>query len=299
MDSGVFRKSVVDWYQTRGRSLPWRTNSLDVGVGLLTEVLLRKTSATQVLNVYDDFLRLLQKSTSILSSEMETVLRPLGLQRQRTKAILSIIKDINIKFGCETLPDDLDALLQLPHIGPYIANATRCFYFELPVPIVDCNIARVFGRFFGIKRTGANPVREKVYWIVAASLVDRDSPREYNWGLLDIAAAICTNLNPRCNDCPLLDGCHFAGNLDWRGLSSVDAELAGSTMWFGNGINQRFAEIAGLPGVFSDKRIERLGQKHSVDCTPDQVVSELELRYLAVVEYCPGTKEELEWTYWC
>ncbi len=299
MDSKSFRQNVINWYHTNGRSFPWRTSGHDPYVGLLTEVLLRKTRATQVLNVYDDFLCLLGRSSGILLSDIEATLKPLGLQRQRSMAIFSIIEDINDEQGSHSMSGDLGTLLRLPHVGPYIANATRCFYLGLPVPIVDCNIGRIFSRFFGLETTEENPVRKKTYWIIASALVSGEKPREYNWGLLDIGAGICRSVNPGCGDCPLTDGCGFAHDGDWQGLNRTDSALADSKKWFGKGINGRFAEISGLPEVPSDKRIERLRKKHSIQDVQNGAIPELDLRYLAVAEYCSACREGLSWIYSC
>jgi len=130
-------------------------------------------------------------------------------------------------------------------------------------------------------------------------LVDREEPKGYNWGLLDIGSEICKTRDPGCSDCPLIDGCNFAHNRDWQGLNPCDLRFAGPKMWFDEEINSRFAEITGLPQVPSREKIERLGEKHAIRCVHGQVISELQLRYLAVVEYCPAAKEELVWTYSC
>jgi len=36
--------------------------------------------------------------------------------------------------------------------------------------------------------------------------------REWNWAVLDLAAAICLPKKPRCEGCPLRSGCAFAGS---------------------------------------------------------------------------------------
>ena len=51
------------------------------------------------------------------------------------------------------LPDDLDALLALPGIGPYTARAVLAFAFERDVGVVDTNIARVLARTVGERLT--------------------------------------------------------------------------------------------------------------------------------------------------
>ena len=47
------------------------------------------------------------------------------------------------------MPDDIDALLALPGIGPYTARAVLAFAFERDVAVVDTNIAAVLARSRG------------------------------------------------------------------------------------------------------------------------------------------------------
>ena len=51
------------------------------------------------------------------------------------------------------VPDELDALLALPGIGPYTARAVLAFAFERDVAVVDTNIARVLARVAGERLT--------------------------------------------------------------------------------------------------------------------------------------------------
>ena len=51
------------------------------------------------------------------------------------------------------MPDDLDALLALPGIGPYTARAVLAFAYERDVAVVDTNIARVLARTAGSRLT--------------------------------------------------------------------------------------------------------------------------------------------------
>src|SRR3990172_3151473 len=63
--------------------------------------------------------------------------------------------------GVAKLPEDPQALIKLPGIGPYTAGAVASFAYEKAVPAVDTDAARVFRRVFfgdsGSRERGAGP----------------------------------------------------------------------------------------------------------------------------------------------
>ena len=45
-------------------------------------------------------------------------------------------------------------LLKLPGVGEYIASAFRSFHFGKREFIIDSNVVRLYGRFYGWRNTG-------------------------------------------------------------------------------------------------------------------------------------------------
>src|SRR5205085_3104017 len=98
------------------------------------------------------------------------------------------------RFGGQ-LPRDVDALMTIPGIGRYTAGAIASIAFQQRAPIVDGNVARVLARVFG---------KDDEAWDRAAELVAVcGSPRDFNQGLMEIGALICTPRNPSRPQCPL------------------------------------------------------------------------------------------------
>jgi A/G-specific adenine glycosylase len=81
-------------------------------------------------------------------------------------------------------PDDLT---ELPGVGRYTADAVACFAFGRDVLPVDVNVRRVQ------ERTGAT------FTSAAAQ------------ALMDLGATVCLARVPRCELCPLADGCPSRG----------------------------------------------------------------------------------------
>jgi A/G-specific adenine glycosylase len=105
------------------------------------------------------------------------------------------------------LPDDLDALLALPGIGPYTARAVLAFAFERDHGIVDTNAARVLARWAG------HPLTPQQAQAAADAATPAGRAWAWNQAMLDLGATVCTRRDPRCEACPLRRACawHAAG----------------------------------------------------------------------------------------
>src|SRR5436190_1879022 len=98
------------------------------------------------------------------------------------------------------LPRDVDQLQEIPGIGRYTAGAIASIAFRKRTPIVDGNVARVLARLFAVDGSEA--------WRLAESLVAASaSARDFNQGLMEIGALICTPRNPSCDRCPVRAHC--------------------------------------------------------------------------------------------
>jgi A/G-specific adenine glycosylase len=100
-----------------------------------------------------------------------------------------------------TVPDDLDALLALPGIGPYTARAVLVFAFEHDLGLVDTNAGRFVSRALAGRRL--TPVEAQA--TADAAVPPGDG---WRWGqaVFDLGAAVCTKRAPACDRCPLAAG---------------------------------------------------------------------------------------------
>jgi A/G-specific adenine glycosylase len=103
------------------------------------------------------------------------------------------------------MPDDLDALLALPGIGPYTARAVLVFAFERDVGLVDTNAGRFLSRAGAGRRLAPTEAQS-----LADSLVPRG--RGWAWGqaVFDLGALVCVRRSPRCGECPIVRDCAWA-----------------------------------------------------------------------------------------
>ena len=203
-----YQKILLHYWNTDGRKiLPWRLTA-DPWKILLAEVLLRKTTSSQAAAVYPT-ISMLSPSDILNMDEQDLInlLKPLGLFLVRAAHLKKIAKIIE-EHGSESLGDPA-FLAQLPGIGRYIGNSVLCFAYGMPKPSLDTNMIRVIQRVFSYQVKRSRAREDKDLWKFAESLVPKRNPREYNWAVLDLGAAVCTARNPKCLICPLLSICDF------------------------------------------------------------------------------------------
>lgn len=201
-DYDELRGSLLLWWETYQRHFPWR-ESTDPYHVFVAEVLLHRTRAAQVVDLFHRTLRAYPTVEALADADETALSRMLfsaGL-RWRVDLLLSAARDIRDRFGGKIPRDQLE-LQSIPGVGHYIASAIRCFAFGDAVAVVDVNTVRVIGRVFDWA-INDSVRRSRKFHELAASVLDVDHPREFNFALLDLAALVCTPRNPRCTQCPL------------------------------------------------------------------------------------------------
>ena len=203
-----FQQAMTTYWQQSGRhELPWRS-TVDAWSILLAEVLLRKTAAMQAAGVYQTLISYSPAEiTSMNEDALASILQPLGIHQVRAGQLQQIAKAVSESKG-EVLKSD-EMLRKLPGVGHYISNSVRCCAFGVPAPAMDTNLIRVMNRVFGWTSLRKRPRDDQRMWKLAETLVPENMPREFNWGMLDFASAICTHRKPKCESCPINNICNY------------------------------------------------------------------------------------------
>jgi A/G-specific adenine glycosylase len=209
----AFIRRLSSWGRANRRQFGWRGETDPFRV-LVAEVLLQRSRARTVDVVYRRLLDRWPTPEAMAGASvaaLRSVIRPLGLvgRAQTLKALAGEV----VSRGA--VPGSTDELLRLPGVGPYAARATAAAAFGAHEPLVDSVTGRVYRRYFGAEPE-AGPTVDDELW----RLVDEVSPkrrlREWNWAVLDLAAAICLPKRPRCASCPLEDRCAWARRARYR-----------------------------------------------------------------------------------
>jgi A/G-specific adenine glycosylase len=106
------------------------------------------------------------------------------------------------------IPDVEDDLKSLPGVGDYIAAAVRCFAFAHPEPLLDTNTVRILGRVFGVVVTDGSR-RNKAFRELYKSVMDKVTPRDFGYALIDLGALLCLPGEPVCEMCPVNNLCKY------------------------------------------------------------------------------------------
>lgn len=210
----AFRNRIIKWYDKYGdKGLPWR-KTRDPWAILVAAFLLRKTTTEQVVKIYEEFLKMYPTPKALLSVSEEKIkelIRPLGIEHQRTKHLIDLARFIVERFGGR-IPCSKEKLKLLPGVGDYIASEVLLGACNKPEPLLDRNMIRILERVFGVKSAKKRPHTDPKLWAFARMLVpkDPDKAKAFNYGTLDFARKICTARNPKCKLCPLADICLYS-----------------------------------------------------------------------------------------
>ncbi len=212
MGKRYFPDKIVKWYADNKRSLPWRETKDPYKIWL-SEIILQQTRVVQGLPYYLRFIDRYPTVMNLAAAPPDEVLRlwqGLGYYtraRNLQKCAQTIVEKHGGKF-----PSAYNELLTLPGIGEYTAAAIASISFSEPVAVVDGNVFRVLSRVFGIDTPINSPDGKKEFTRLANSLIDARNPAEYNQGLMEFGALLCTPKNPRCEECVFKKNCHAYAN---------------------------------------------------------------------------------------
>jgi A/G-specific adenine glycosylase len=204
-----FQRLILSWARRNLRDFPWRRNPTPYTI-LITEVLLRRTTASAVLRIYPLFMKQYgdpKRIAATSENELASVLSTIGYHKRRARILKEITTYIAEKFN-GIVPCTRESLLEIPHVGSYTAGAILSFAFDQPFAIVDTNIERVYGRIFvsHLPPKGRRGLIEQI----ASSYAQLDKHQTLNLALLDLAALVCTYGVPKCEKCPLQGLCDYS-----------------------------------------------------------------------------------------
>jgi A/G-specific adenine glycosylase len=196
------------WFRKNQRPLPWR-ETYDPYAVWVSEVMLQQTRMEVVLGYYERFMARFPTVAALAAASFDEVTAAwsgLGYYR-RARMLRDGAADVMTRFG-GIVPATVAELTSIAGIGRYTAGAIASIAHKQRAPIVDGNVARIVARLFSIDAPLASPTLMRKAWLRAEELVaSSKSPRDFNQGLMELGALICTPRNPSCDRCPLRRHC--------------------------------------------------------------------------------------------
>lgn len=204
-----FQEELLTWYESVKEAYPWRQTK-DPWAILVSEVMLQQTQVTTVLNkgFYVRFLKQFPDVYTISKASEQEILKAwegLGYYR-RVRNLQKTAQAVVHSHG-GVFPKEYAQILALPGVGPYTAGAVCSFAFDLPVELVDANVARLFSRIFNYHELVDTGKAGKQLWAWAKELLDSKNPADYNSALMELGQKICKNGVPKCMHCPVKAFC--------------------------------------------------------------------------------------------
>ncbi len=128
---------------------------------------------------------------------LETIIMPIGFFRAKAKRIQDAARLLIEKYKGK-VPSKYEELLEIPGVGPKVANCVLVYAFNTPTIPVDIHVHRISNRWGLVETKDPNKTCVQLMEII---------PREWWLVINDIiirfGKEICKPRRPHCEDCPL------------------------------------------------------------------------------------------------
>jgi A/G-specific adenine glycosylase len=203
----TFQTRMLAWFHAHQRDLPWR-RSRDPYRLWVAEVMLQQTRIAAVMPYYHRFLARFPTVQSLArTSEPEVLKLWSGLGYYSRARNLHHAAKIIVAQHEGQFPRELDATLELPGIGAYTAAAVLSIAYDVPLAVLDGNVARVLARIKAIRGDLRAPKNWRALTAAAQTFLASLAPGDWNQSLMELGEVICTPQSPRCAECPVAPHC--------------------------------------------------------------------------------------------
>lgn len=199
---------LLDWYDRRSRTLPWRGDPDPYRVWV-SEIMLQQTRVETVIPYFERFTAALPDVASLAAVPEDRLLKlweGLGYY-SRARNLQKAARLIMERHGGR-LPADPGELAKLPGIGEYTAGAVASIAFGIPVPAVDGNVLRVTARLTADTSDAGETAFRRSVTMRLRPLIPADRPGDFTQALMELGALVCLpGRAARCAECPLARDC--------------------------------------------------------------------------------------------
>lgn len=167
------------------------SQTTDKAVNKITPILFEKYKDVYALSVADIY-------------DVELILKPLGMSKQKSKNIVTLSKIIVEKYN-GVIPASQEVLESLPGVGRKTANVVMTEGFKIPRLPVDTHVERVSKRM-GLVDENDNVLKTELKLM---EMLPSDKWHKAHHLLLFMGRYKCLAKNPKCSDCFYKDKCKY------------------------------------------------------------------------------------------
>jgi A/G-specific adenine glycosylase len=203
----AIQSNLLAWFDRHRRELPWRA-SRDPYRVWIAEVMLQQTRIAYVITYYEKFLARFPDFAALAAAPQRDVLKlwsGLGYY-SRARNLHAAAKAVVATHGGE-FPRDLADALALPGIGPYTAAAVLSIAYDVPLAVLDGNVARVLARITAREGELRAPANWSALTKASQDFLVAERAGDWNQALMELGEVVCTPKSPACLVCPVVHEC--------------------------------------------------------------------------------------------
>lgn len=255
-DLDFLRISLLTWYKSNARELPWRKPSVAPPISvsqeeyihslqrayevLVSEMMLQQTQVVTVIPYFNRWMKRFPTWETLAISNLEEVQSlwaGLGYYSRAKRLREAAIYFVKLKQEKQPIPIDVESWVKnIPGCGEYTAGAVLSIAWNIRCPVVDGNVIRVLTRLRAVGADCHKGEGKRWVWDSASEIVDNQEPGDFNQALMELGATVCTPVNPNCEMCPL--------NKDCLALKEAKAVISGRNIFPNNTVQSKIVSYA-------------------------------------------------------
>lgn len=235
MQAQPFAQQVLAWYERYGRkTLPWQQEKTPYTVWL-SEIMLQQTQVATVIPYFQRFIARFPDIRALAAAPLDEVLHlwtGLGYYA-RARNLHKAAQTIANQHGGE-FPTTFEAVTALPGVGRSTAGAVLSLSLGQHHPILDGNVKRVLARCYTVAGWPGKKEVEQQLWALSEQVTPALGVSQFNQAMMDLGAMVCTRSRPKCELCPLNNGCMAYANHSWANYPGKKPKqtLPEKSAWF-------------------------------------------------------------------
>ena len=136
--------------------------------------------------------------------DIEEILKPIGLYKNKAKNLKGIVKDLIERFNY-VVPSDKDELQTLPGVGNKTAGVIRAEIFQIPDLPVDTHILRISKRL-NLAKKDDEPIDVERR---LKKIIPEERWIKSHHQLIHFGRCFCTARSPKCAECKIKESCNY------------------------------------------------------------------------------------------